>query len=669
VTLHRWLVGVAVATWLYAGCSTPERTFGQGPRGGNTSSTGGRDGEAGSAVDAGAGGAQGGSSNGAEGGASEGGAGPTTGGGPGSGGAGSDECTPDQRRCNGDVPEACDADGNWERTQAGCAFGCTDGVCNLCEEETTACEGGDAKVCVAGQWQYTLCDQLCEEGACVEVCEEEKSQCNGLFNVETCTDGVYVDTKECPGVCSAGECVGDCRPDSKRCKAGSSNLPEVCSASGEWGAGATCEGASPICLNGACVACEQGDKRCSPEGRPQLCTEFGSWEDQQPCGSELPACVAGECRDCAPSSRRCSAGNPQLCDANGSWDDQPACAGATPVCVAATGICGTCTEGDVQCGDEKTPQKCQGGKWVDQAACSAVRPVCLGGVCAECAPNDRECVGTRPRICSNNGSWVAQESCMAPTPQCVPATGECGCPEGNVRCLDSNTPQQCSANGSWVDQTDCAGDTPICKLGKCHCTEGARECTSSTGARVCQNGAWVAEECSGTTPVCAAGKCAVCSPGSSRCVGLRVDTCSAEGAWVASETCSQFCTSGRCTNPGGQAGIVGCNPVTGETCKLAADEYCCYSPDKPGASSCVATRQRCNLYPMACDGPSDCKDASQPVCCVGPNGASCQASCPSGTSIACDPVRPACNKLQSCGPQRDGPPNLNVCSLSLLDPI
>lgn len=539
VKLARLLGLVALSGALIASCSSPDRDYGTGPSG--TSGTGGS-----SLSKGGASGAQ----TGGKGAGPDGGAGGDAGSGPGGvGGAGGGSCEPDARRCAGTVPELCDADGAWQPTETGCAFGCTNGACNTCTEGSKACEMGQAKLCKGGVWQYMPCEAQCQDGACVDACTTGARQCDGLDKVQVCRAGAFVLDSTCDGICSNGACVGVCKPDSARCNADAPNTPELCSAQGEWVSG-QCSGALNACLDGKCVNCNAGAKRCSILGRPQTCSEFGSWADDAPCSGTMPVCVAGACVECEPATRRCNAGRPQLCNAMGAWVDQAPCSGATPACVAETGQCGTCQTGSVQCGNATTPQACDAsGKWVDQEACKGSTPQCLGGGCVECAPNTTRCVGSTPQVCSSNGAWVSQAACSGSTPQCLPTTGQCGCTKGDVACQDSNTPLVCSAEGAWVAQADCRGDTPVCSAGTCVCMEGAQECTSATAPRVCKGGVWQASTCSGTTPACVAGNCRECSPGATRCSkdGLNAETCSTDGLWK-STACTGLCSAGACIN-------------------------------------------------------------------------------------------------------------------------
>lgn len=667
--LHHLFLPVAFAFALAASCKEPERKFtpegdgGANSSGGNGATSGGSTGNEGGSAGSDPG--TGGSSGEGTGGASAG-AGGTGEGGNGEGG-GPTTCRTDARRCRGKIPEICSNEGDWQAMSAGCAFGCVNGVCNECVEETKVCENGQSKVCVDGQWTVTPCDNLCEAGDCVDTCTEGTRQCDGLTKVQICMGGVFVEDEECDGICQDGACAGVCRPDASQCRTGSTNVPEVCSPEGEWVVEETCSGAKPACLDGNCVPCTPNDTRCSLVGdRPQTCSEYGTWVDAAPCAAGMNACVQGECRLCEPMKRRCAAGRPQQCNAMGTaWVDGAVCSGATPACVASTGTCGTCTAGDKQCGTQNTVDTCNAsGGWMQSATCSGTTPVCLAGACTACLPGQKSCTGNTPRICNANGAWVAQTACAGNTPTCVPETGQCACAENAVDCADSSTPRKCSG-GVWVPQAQCRGDAPLCVGGTCQCQEGALECVSSTQSRTCYKGAWLAETCGAEKPICVAGQgCLGCTPGTTRCNpgGQHVvGQCTKDGVWKEIEACVDFCSKGGCVNPAATAGMIGCDAENGTICR---ESTCCAY--EGGRATCALSLGKCPLktLPIDCDGPSDCGEISRtPICCAVPDqGAGCVATLTACNEIkgavVCDPEKPSCPSRTTC---RRTAPNLFTC--------
>jgi hypothetical protein len=54
-----------------------------------------------------------------------------------------------------------------------------------------------------------------------------------------------------------------------------------------------CGAEQPLCVQGRCVACREGEGRCV-DNRPSTC-RGGAWEDDPPCTGTTPACSNGIC--------------------------------------------------------------------------------------------------------------------------------------------------------------------------------------------------------------------------------------------------------------------------------------------------------------------------------------------------------------------------------------
>jgi hypothetical protein len=148
-------------------------------------------------------------------------------------------------------------------------------------------------------------------------------------------DGADGDTGPAP-VCSSGAtgCVG--------------STPETCSG-GQWVlADASCGGAAPICLAGACVPCTPGTTGCTGNASA-TCSSTGQWTGTVDCTATNQTCIAGTCTGaCAPGQTQCSATGDgvQTCDSTGNWGTASGCVNQT--CVA--GACaGACAPGQTQC--------------------------------------------------------------------------------------------------------------------------------------------------------------------------------------------------------------------------------------------------------------------------------------------------------------------------------
>jgi hypothetical protein len=60
------------------------------------------------------------------------------------------------------------------------------------------------------------------------------------------------------------------------------------------GCSPTCNGPTPICFNGTCVACTPGSNACFGD-TPQSCAPNGTWQNGAACGGQTPVCNAGTC--------------------------------------------------------------------------------------------------------------------------------------------------------------------------------------------------------------------------------------------------------------------------------------------------------------------------------------------------------------------------------------
>jgi hypothetical protein len=68
-----------------------------------------------------------------------------------------------------------------------------------------------------------------------------------------------------------------------------------------------CSGATPYCLDRACVECKPSSVGCSAAGAPQQCNGGGTWMPSPACGASTPYCLSGLCVQCLPSK------NPPVC--------------------------------------------------------------------------------------------------------------------------------------------------------------------------------------------------------------------------------------------------------------------------------------------------------------------------------------------------------------------
>jgi hypothetical protein len=151
---------------------------------------------------------------------------------------------------------------------------------------------------VAGSWSVVeLCENTCENAACVAACTEGLYQCNGNRVLQQCVGGEYVDDTECEFLCSVDDCTGECVPDTRRCNPDADNESQSCNAQGLWDESVPCANGT-FCVAGECKPCSPSTTRCSDSG-PQLCSDAGEWINQGACTSPRTACFEGICVPCA----------------------------------------------------------------------------------------------------------------------------------------------------------------------------------------------------------------------------------------------------------------------------------------------------------------------------------------------------------------------------------
>ncbi len=141
------------------------------------------------------------------------------------------ECAPG-KRCLGDVPQACDAQGQWV----------------------------DEAACVQPEY--------CQGGQCIIECATGDLRCLGN-TPQTCDDsGEWVGDVACSGqTCLNGLCVGECSPTDRACNG---TMTQHCNTKGELEDESACVFK---CENGACFApsCEGSEPNCGVENDENCC--------------------------------------------------------------------------------------------------------------------------------------------------------------------------------------------------------------------------------------------------------------------------------------------------------------------------------------------------------------------------------------------------------------
>lgn len=468
------------------------------------------------------------------------------------------ECTPTAVACGADNwLEQCSAAGQWESTTpcSGDTPVCRESACVECVGGDNRCNAGLPETCdESGSWQPA---QPCsgDTPVCLEstglcgTCEVGDVQCADASTVEVCSDQQVFESTSCVDptpACHLGAC-SECAPGSGsnyRCESGDSLL---CSGAGEWEVAEVCAGVTPYCIEatGRCGECLVGDVQCGSSTSLETCNESGQFVSGA-CPSGTPVCHGDVCVECSPGTDgpRCNDGASEECGSDGSWDVVETCAGATPVCVEATGLCGSCSQGDVQCANPTTREVCDAQGAFQASACPSSTPACVLGQCVQCNPNANggapvyQCAGNALQVC-NNGSWATQTTCSGNQPVCNAAAGSCQCSADTYDCVGQNL-MTCAA-GSWQLSTACSGNTPVCDETdeRCECSTGAEMCADADTAADCVNGQWANTTCQGVD-VCWGGDCVACNPdltptrdGSTACGtnGVYQQDC-VDGAWV-----------------------------------------------------------------------------------------------------------------------------------------
>lgn len=212
----------------------------------------------------------------------------------------------------------------------------------------------------------------------------------------------------------------------------------------DWVASSVCEGATPVCLEGACIGC-RGD------------------ED---CGGDVPVCDigSGACVQCTPELEQA------LCPDETSGEPGPACDPATKTCTGAprgsVSGCGSCvSDSECEAGSRCVPMEFNG-----QAH---------GSYCLQVAPNGLCPNGAPAKVMATSALGVQGEYCfvreLLTTCEAVTSFGDA--------CSDDSG---CGATGA--DDGLCVGPDGA---GACtYACSGARDCigvpcTGPVGSQFC----------------------------------------------------------------------------------------------------------------------------------------------------------------------------------------
>lgn len=524
------------------------------------------------------------------------------------------KCTAGDAQCIGDrVLQLCGPDGAFvtvpcaagEQCQAGKSPGCV--AVKPCKAGEQRCATDTAaKVCDADEtnWVVRLCatGEVCKDGECVldvkgAACDPGSTRCaDGKTALRCSSDGHGFETTDCPTgtTCQSGGCVGP-----------------------------ICVVGETSCNNGAVRTCTDGshftETPCSQNGSCQTVTTGGvskaecvatpdcGFQGQRVCGdptdATVPATAAySECAfradgsiswirvdcvspatcdpanigcraECVPGEKRCvGVDGLQECGTDSTWGAVKPCnAGAT------TGLgCRARSTGNLP-GAECVDEACAGIAFPSSNEGGVKPPGPSTGVEAEGV-----CDGTQIRRCSPDGHLLPSEDCAAGACRIQssvvvggfhPGTCTKACSDGESRCLADGQPLfvSCASDGSWSTAYESCGS--VCRTG-----------VDATNHRIALCGD-------------------SCIPGSTRCSGDQIQTCSSAGKWATAAACSL----GRCTVLSNTA-VCHADCIPGETLCVGASKAAADGASSGTAASVVCTAK--GVAPAtatACSGTTTCR--------------------------------------------------------------
>jgi len=135
-------------------------------------------------------------------------------------------------------------------------------------------------------------DGRCTGGLCAAAtCTPSEAHCNGntLLTCNLAGDGW--DTLVCEAGCADGQCTG-CTAGERVCNG---NVVLQCRGDGSgYDPNQICQ-ADQQCVNGLCMTCAPGAKRCSETGQAEVCSATGAWTVAEDCAGQGLNCLQGAC--------------------------------------------------------------------------------------------------------------------------------------------------------------------------------------------------------------------------------------------------------------------------------------------------------------------------------------------------------------------------------------
>jgi hypothetical protein len=299
-----------------------------------------------------------------------------------------DACAANSYSCSATTLRQCATDGqSWKDAMVCdaaslCYAAGALGYCHFCDLGDAQCMSGVAlsqcEVSTSGQriWgTSSACDlNVCQDGAgnsdyCVGCAIAGESQC-----VQTSSPGSL---RTCPtdrrqwstaSACTAGYgcvnagtddyCAEACVPNEVAC-VGATGVHSCSSSGSGWSATVS---------------------ECADETGLKACTS-GKLGGRVACPDETPLCVDGACVACTGTGSECVDADTSRTCVKGVWVPTE-CVAPTAVCAPSTGLCVQCT-GTVSSCQGNVRRFCDGNAW-NTETCSGTTPVCDGGACVAC---------------------------------------------------------------------------------------------------------------------------------------------------------------------------------------------------------------------------------------------------------------------------------------------
>lgn len=536
-------------------------------------------------------------------------------------------CEVGELRCEGARLETCNAGRNgWEFVDE-CV---TAGVCDITRQNPVAVTCVEP-ICDPGE---TVCSPAGAILACNLEQTEYASQISQCRSADFCTPAGCEADPCAPGALSCnGSALQLCQESGdgaslSRVTVGDCKTQELCQATLSQGAGTP-----PTCLPPACAA---GEFRCA--GRQMQACNAGRTDfvNRELCATDA-LCEAGAGLGACPtpcSGFACNGSILRGCNPELTGLVNVENCGTAAKCNSVLGKCDDpCVAGQRRCNGAAL-EECQNplDGWQRLQTCET-GPLCELSLNANrttcesrrCDPGQRRCTGQTLEVC-NAGltGFVTERTCLAGQ-FCDAANQQCDvCVAGAVDC-EGDLFSRCAANGQEESELQCGP-------GLCSSTGnnvGCVRCAPANAFRCDNQGSLF--QCSAdqqldvqldacrTPQLCRAqlGACLECDPpGSSRCSGAQVLTCSAQNGESVSATCA---TAALCRSEGGDA--------------VCEDSACAAASLECTAGGEVLV---CN------EGQTGYRQQSPRVICQSP--ALCDPAAPGGCRpAACQPSERRCN--------------------------